>query len=103
MSWGKDRVNFDVLIKNARVNNCFIYDKKNKRWFTPAELEEELNLIKDTGKRGETLNFASDYSIHSPFAAIKFYHKWLDVLSTRIVDLQDKIEKSYNIEFTSKK
>jgi|SRR5690606_6948393 len=102
MSWGNGTVNFDVLIKTARVNSCFIYDKKNKIWYTPDELEEELLKIKHSGKRGETLNPASQYSLHSPFAAIKFYNNWLKALSDKINSLQDKIEKSYSIDFKPK-
>ncbi|MGJ1432878.1 hypothetical protein ACR79M_14985 [Sphingobacterium spiritivorum] len=99
----KETVNFLALTRTAKANNCFIFRKSTKVWYTPDELTEAVPSINVTGNKGETMLPASDFVIMDPFAAVKYYNKWLRSLTDMIGEIERKITDNYSVEFKSKK
>lgn len=98
-----DYANFEVIYKTAKANDCFIFYKPTKRWYTPEEFRDDIKNIEVRGNRGESKNLASDFAIKSPFEALKFYNKWLKLVTDKIVEIESKIDKEYDTDFKRKK
>lgn len=73
---GKIPANFDVLAKTARVNNCLIYHKPSKKWFTPEEFEKWPAEISQT--RTFRKDNASDFVIVKPQFILKQRIEWVN-------------------------
>ncbi|MGJ1369552.1 hypothetical protein [Sphingobacterium spiritivorum] len=99
----KETVNFLALTRTAKANNCFIFRKSTKVWYTPDELTEAVPSINVTGNKGESMLPASDFVIMDPFAAIKYYNKWLKSLTEMICDVETKISENFTVEFKNKR
>ena len=74
--FGRVPANFEVLAKTARVNNCVIYYKPTKVWFTPDELLEGPSVITQSRKLKGT-NVA-DFSIVKPEFILKQRIEWVN-------------------------
>ncbi|MGJ1419973.1 hypothetical protein ACR79T_10130 [Sphingobacterium spiritivorum] len=98
----KETVNFLALTRMAKANNSFIFRKSTKKWYTPEELTEAVPHINVTGNKGETLLPASDFVVMDPFAAVRYYNKWLKSLTEMICEIENKISDNYTVKFSAK-
>ena len=85
-----------AIIKNARVNGCWIYHEPSKKFYTPEEFEAEWQRIVRETKRDN--NFG-EFKIVTPLFAIRLCARWADVANTK---LQEVIEKLKNYDATFK-
>ena len=85
-----------AIIKNARVNGCWIYRESAKEFYTPEEFESNWKNIVRDGKRN---NFG-DFKIVTPLFAVRLTAKWVDIANKK---MQEVIEKLQGYEATFKK
>ena len=87
-----------AIIKNARVNGCWIFHEPYKTFYTPKEFEEKWKrVIIATKKRN---NF-KDFKIVNPLYAVRLTARWVDVANGKLQDILKKLE-GYNSEFKTK-
>lgn len=94
--------NYDVIYKTAKTNDCFIFHKPKKTWYTPDEFLELIPYFKDYKRKDYVDYRISDFVLKSPFEALKFYNAWLTLITDKIVEIQSKIDKEYDIQFRKK-
>lgn len=98
-----DKANFSVIYKTAKANGCFIFHKPTKKWYTPEEFKADVPNIQRSGNRGEIKNLASEFAIKSPYEALKFYNKWLKLVTDKIAEIESKIDQDYCVEIKPKR
>lgn len=59
----------DVMVKEAKRNNCWIYGRENKKWYTPDEFHAEITRV--IASHGQLEKRLQLYAIKDPRAGIR--------------------------------
>lgn len=87
-----------AIIKNARVNGCWIFHEPAKTFYTPEEFEEKWERVVNDSKHSN--NF-KDFKIVNPLYAVRLTARWVDIANAKFQDVLKKLE-GYRSEFKAK-
>lgn len=87
-----------ALISNARVNNCWIFYEKSKRFFTPEEFERDWNSVFSESNRS---NNYKEFKIVTPLYAVRLAAQWVNTANTKQQEIIQKME-NYSADFKVK-
>jgi len=87
-----------AIIKNARVNGCWIFHEPAKTFYTPKEFEDNWQHVVNDSKHSN--NF-KDFKIVNPLYAVRLTARWVDLANSKLQDVLKKLE-GYTSEFKTK-
>lgn len=87
-----------AIIKNARVNGCWIFHEPAKTFYTPEEFEDNWQHVVNDSKHSN--NF-KDFKIVNPLYAVRLTARWVDLANSKLQDVLKKLE-GYTSEFKTK-
>jgi len=88
-----------ALVKSARVNKCWIYDKKKRVYYTAEEFAQSWNRIIDSEMESDRIT--QGFSIVNPFFAVKQRVEWVNKANAELQAIMEKL-KEYESEWTKK-
>ncbi|MGJ1204173.1 hypothetical protein [Sphingobacterium lactis] len=88
-----------ALIKDARVNGCWIYHESKRTFYTPEELEAQWDRIIYINNK---MNNLRDFKKVTPIFAVRTCAHWLQVTNAKFQEVILKFDQ-YTYEFKSKK